>query len=562
MSELSDSEDLRASSLPAPLVAEVIDICRRLKVSIQIVGPGRGLASESSARWSPPGARTVAEIERSALEAAIAQTTETLKQQVVAADGIRVVCSPILGPSEQAIGVILLAARDPEDVESFGDRQPLPTIASWFAAALTSAPHGSEASLEMHHLSSLLQILDEAMGTASEQQIVRAFVEAMAVWTDVEASAYVGDLTGRFDLQVVLPGSDRSGLPPQLDPNLLPVGAGVRSLSSAETQTAGFRGALPTVVLHLRPKGAADWVIVVRGVASPDAERRLVVHGNILAHALTSITAIDSSRLTWAMFQHLWPAIKDGSVQLAAEKALGELSLVLNASTCLAVARGEGPLLLAVGQGSRDLLSAAWPGNRSQLLVVPVAVAPGYRAAIGVSSPAGRSLTGRDETLAESVRSMLGVWIDAVGDHLVPAEERRPEEELRPVAARPAAQRISPPPRQVSAGTGDEGSIIVVSVAADVSWSGRTHACIREIRRQLRPGDLTGRLASGSIGILLRDAKVSGAEAVARRLERLVESGHRHSLLSGASVRLAARTENWQFPEAALPRDGRAMVDQ
>jgi hypothetical protein len=295
-------------------------------------------------------------------------------------------------------------------------------------------------------------------------------------------------------------------------------------------------------------------VIVVRGISSPDAERRLAVHGNILAHALTAITAIDSSRLTWAMFQHLWPAIKDRSVQPAAEKALGELSLVLNASACLAVTRGDGPLLLAVGRGSGEVLSAAWPGDRSRLLVVPVAVAPGYRAAIGVSSPAGRSLTARDETLAESVCSMLGVWIDAVRDHLSLGEGRPSELEQRPLTAPPAIQRIPEPAREVSTAASDKGSMIVVSVAADVSWVGRTNACIREIRRQLRPGDLTGRLASGSIGILLRDANIRGAEAVLRRLARVVESGHRHSVLSGASIRLAAHAENWLFPEPGLAR--------
>ncbi len=343
---------------------------------------------------------------------------------------------------------------------------------------------------------------------------MRVLVEALAVWQDAESWAYFADVTGRFVLDVALPGSDRSRVPATIDESRLTAeGIAPVRVPALDLGLMGFHGVADVFISRIRVRGASDWLIVTDGTGDGDAETRLAVYVQAVIQAMNEVNAIHSSRLTWAMLEHLLSA--SDSLVHAAQGAIDELAASVDASAWFTVFQKDGTPLLAVGD-LVSVLSRSDPTRTPSTLVLPVQVVEPYQAIMGIRRSDERPLTGRDEQLLRLAATTMGTWLNAVTGRLAAEQERRSG--LRSFD-HVLKQRID------DAGTrGAQISLIVISLGADAAAAQIVHECVAQIRRQLRPADMAGRVASGRIGVLLPDTPPEHARIVVERLRQLLAS--------------------------------------
>ena len=374
------------------------------------------------------------------------------------------------------------------------------------------ATHANAA--ELQQLSSFYRLLNQAAASRSEREIMRVFVEALAVWQDAESWAYFADVTGRFVLDVALPGSDRSRVPAAIDQSALTLDSSIPTrVHPEELPDLKFRDCGRLLMSRIQVRGASDWLIVTEDPGDADAEARLVVYVQAVVQALNEVNAIHSSRLTWAMLEHLLPAAE--SLAFPAQGAVEELAASAEATAWFTVFAADGSTVLAAGD-LMSVLARPEPARTPSVLILPLEIGGPYRAAIGLRRAAERPLTGRDEQLLRLAASTLTTWLNAVIDRLTSEHERRSN--LR-TFDKVLKRRV-----EEAVGRGEQISVIVISLGADVSRTDFAHDCVGRIRQQLRPADMAGRLSSGHIGVVLPDTPTRDAHVVIERLRQLLVS--------------------------------------
>jgi hypothetical protein len=162
-----------------------------------------------------------------------------------------------------------------------------------------------------------------------------------------------------------------------------------------------------------------------------------------------------------------------------------------------------------------SVLSQPAPVRTPNVLVLAIDVAAPYRAAIGMRRAADRPLTGRDEQLLRMAASTMSTWLAAVVDRLPTERQRRSANGQR------SFDQILK--RRIDEATvrGEQIAVIVISLGPELDRPDIAHECVGQIRRQLRPADMAGRLSSGHIGVVLQDTAPEDARFVVERLRRL-----------------------------------------
>jgi hypothetical protein len=355
-------------------------------------------------------------------------------------------------------------------------------------------------------------LLSQAAASRSEREIMRVFVEALAVWQDAESWAYFADVTGRFVLDVSLPGSDRSRVPSVIEHSRLATDMSTPTrLSIDDIDALGLRGLPDLLASRIRVRGTSDWLILTEDPGDLDAEARLGVYVQAVVQALSEVSAIHASRLTWAMLEHLLPS--SDSLLHPAQAAIAELAASVDAAAWFSVVAEDGTPVLAAGD-LMSVLSSPRPARSPNFLMLPVDVAGPYRAAIGVRRPDERPLSGRDEQLLRLAASTMGTWLSGVIDRLSTESERRSG--LR------SFDRILKRRVDEAVGRGEKISVIVITLGPAMARAEAAHDCVARIRGQLRPADMAGRLSSGHIGVVLPDTRSAEAHVVIERLRHLL----------------------------------------
>jgi len=507
----------------------LVDIRRRLDVVVEVF-------DEKSTLLLPPldgrGAtavrRLIVPIPAEPLLGAVQRSMRDLTQEVVTVGGFCFTCTPIVVVGH-AIAALLVGEEESVDPE-VRDVARLERLGSWLAGAieLPFANAAVDDPSELLQLSSLYRLLDRAIASGSETAVVRIFVEALAVWGDIECRAYVRDLAGQFFLAVALPGSDPAQAPASLVLDPVPATSAISRLSPGERRRLGFDEAVDIAVAAVRGRETAQWLMAVSAPTDARWAARLAIYLDVLAQGLTSTTAIGLSRLTWAMTQHL--LLRD-SPQLAMQAAIGELSAVIDGSACFSLFRSDGLDVLTVGEPTKILVAPA-PAKTPHLLILPIVVPEPYAAIIGVLKAGPGAFNRRDEMLLQTTASMLSAWLTPLVQRLSELGDRR-------VAQRTFDQFVGQ--YENDPAMLDDLSMVVISVGDALVSPRLARDWISAIRGQLRPTDLVGRLLSGDVGILLLRTANHGAEIVAQRLHRLLIDQSRQDLPSNASVGFATR---------------------
>ena len=510
----------------------LLEVHRKLKVSIELVDESlTPLLSSQGDRSLLDAGRAFDRINDN-LRDAILRSMQSLQAEVVALDATQAVCAPVTGRVGVAVGAVLVTSTV---VPRSSDREAvakLARVATWLAGAVSRQLSASTRvdTSELDRFSSLYRLLKQAAASGSEREVLRAFVEALAVWQDAESWAYVADLTGRYVLDVWLPGSDRTSVPAAIEGDRFTFGPSAPQLSPVDLEGMGFRS--DAILSRVRSQSSSEWLIVICDSIDPSSQTRIGIYAEAVSQILGEMTAVQSTRLTWAQLQHLLSS--SDTPETAARGAIDELASALDGRACLIVSRLDGARVLTIGEAA-ELSSLPVPTRTSRALVLPINLPEPYRAVIGATSESARPLTRRDELMVQSTASTLGAWLPG-------AASRMPIEADRRTGRRSFDQIIEQHAKMVMA-SGQPVSIIIISLGPDTAhFDTAAQACVAHVRSLLRPNDMAGRLSSGHICVILPDTHEDGASVVAERVHRLILSNVDFSLFPHASLAVASRS--------------------
>ena len=177
--------------------------------------------------------------------------------------------------------------------------------------------------------------------------------------------------------------------------------------------------------------------------------------------------------------------VGERSPREAASEAMGELEQAGLCTAAMLVLRRGGEVLMELGVPvPADPNGDPWPAPAIQTF--GLAVPDPFTASLTLWRPQDRPFTGREARLGEIGASVLGSWTAGAlrrGDILREAESTRPTDRRERRAA-------------------SDVSLLVIRPEATHTTTDLRELWVGEIRRRLRPADVTGALASGEIGVL------------------------------------------------------------
>lgn len=510
----------------------LLEVHRRLKVSIELVDESlTPLLSSQGERSLLDAGRAFDRIDDD-LKETIQRSIHSLQPEVVRGGASPAVCAPVMGRVGMGVGAVLVTSTVVPRTSDRDAVAKLVRIATWLAGAVSRQLNASARmdTSELDRFSSLYRLLKSAAASGSEREVLRSFVEALAVWQDAESWAYVADLTGRYVLDVSLPGSDRASVPTVIEGDRFTADASVPHLSPVDLEGMGFRS--DAILARVRSQSSSEWLVVICDSIDPSSSARIAIYAEAVGQVLGEMTAVQSTRLTWAQLQHL---LSGGDApEAAARGAIDELASAVAGRACLIVSRLDGVRTLTIGDAS-ELSSLPVPCRTSQALTMPVDLPPPYRAAIGIIREAAPPLTRRDELLVQSTGSTLAAWLPG-------AAPRLPIEADRRTGRRSFDQIIEQHAKMLMA-SGQPVSVIIISLGQDAGHlDSAAQACVAHVRSLLRPSDMAGRLSSGHICVILPDTHEDGASVVAERVHQLILSNVDFGSFPNASLAIASRS--------------------
>jgi hypothetical protein len=379
-------------------------------------------------------------------------------------------------------------------------------MTGWLAE-MVAKPAGAADSgrdTEWRQISAFCRVVSEQAVLGSETAVIHVFIEALAIWDDLDVRAYAAALNKTFSQSVALSGANREIVPAIIDPAMLPDDGALTPLTPGEGERLGFRADLSISVAHVPDGGNPAWLLVFLGDIAPESKARMAALINVLGEVLSAARAAEMSRLTWALLQALVGGLDAADEKIG--KALEHLTASTGRPAGLSVTRLDGAVL--VGAGDVDSLPS-WSGaggvSVRQHLVesceLLLALAPSEHAPALV----------RDQRLLEAAASVFGCWTAALlkRDEVLRGRRgvERPFDEI-------LQQQI-----QLARDTGTELAVIVVKPGAAPPLAVRKW--VRELRAQLRAVDIAVALPTGEVGIVLPSTSLGEATRVVARLRRL-----------------------------------------
>jgi hypothetical protein len=514
---------------PVSSLTWLADLRDRLGPAIELVDP-RGAFLLSAPRGEFAGhVRRVLSGAFAVLQTARQRVASGGEFLVIGVENLRVGLTAL----EEAGGTVLILA-EAADVGSEQDRRAeLERLAGWLARAIRAqrVAAASDAARDARELSALHRLLNHAVSSGTSREVVRGFIEALAVWNDADVRGYVGDLTGRFALEVSLAGADPGDAPRAIEQDPVPGSGAILRLTAGDVEALRFRAGLEVALAKVQGPRTAPWILAHLGPLDARAEARLAIFVDVLASAVRSATEVEASRLMWALVQRL--VGDEGNTARTAEAALEDLADFTTADVGLDVRRASGAVILHVpaSAAAAGTVLAVAPGRLAFKLQMPLEL----EGVLTLSRLPERPFTAREQHLGEIAASILGPWISAQIARGSLSGDRRGasatfEQEIERQAARAGAE-------------GTDLALIIFAGDAIRATPELRNALVGEIRRRLRPLDGAGTLETGEIGVLLPRTSADAASAVIRRL---CQSGAPETLLASlgrARVAISSRPE-------------------
>lgn len=435
-----------------------------------------------------------------------------------------------------------LVVAEPSGTAQGRGGQELAGVGEWLARSIESErsaqpghPTSADSS-DWHELAVIHRLLNQAASGGSARELVRLVVEAMAIWSDADVRAYVGDLSGEYRLDVALASADASSAPAKLGQHVSTTRS-VERAAPARAADLGFSVPESIAIARVDTSRTAPWLLVHLGPLDPRAEVRLAAFAEVLGPRLDAAAEVEASRLLWAMMQRLM--VSDATAPGAGlSAALRELADIIPGEAALRITGPGDRLLLEAGDSelARDHETQGWESLR-----VPLRGGALCRGVLSVRTSFGQCLTLREQHLASVAGSVLQTWLDGVlakGLLLIERRQQRAtsfDDLLALALDTPQDDRVV--------------SLLILASTPEQATGTDSQDALAELRRHLRPFDAVGTLASGDIGVWLPGATREHAARVRARLRSLFDAPSIVPSLRRAAIGLA--TSAWSLARAA-----------
>jgi GGDEF domain-containing protein len=480
---------------------------KRLNLELQLVDDGQApvlsaggkSAAVDSLLSSAPGVRL-----------AVTAAMRTRTPQAASVDRLQTVVVPVT-LDRGVSGALIVARRTAEDQPLERVRSELELVGFWLTNAIEAhlqSPPAAEGDLD--RLSALSRLMDDASAGRSDRDLVAAFVEALAVWHDLEAYGYVETMGEEYVRDVALPGAELARTPATIALAALPEVSDATRLVRTDIDRLGFAMG-EDVVLARVGEGRGSWLVAIGGSIQSDELPRLGLYVSLLEHAVTRTTQAATAHVLAALSSDLLVDSENPAEQ--ARRALLHVQTALGmASAAFTITSRTGAPILHVGASysAADLTD----GGRADRVVIIRRDPQQYAMALIGNWSADHHVTLQEGRVALAAADLFEAW----GRRLVHqsrAEDRRATrrgfDEVLERAVRNAVQ------------DGITVTAVVISFGDATLRPDVTQARAVRIRQHLRGSDLVGRLGEGEVGVLLHDTAADQAEALVVRVRQLLE---------------------------------------
>jgi hypothetical protein len=498
-------------------------LCARLNIEAHLVNAqGTPILLDGQSPATPAGRLLSAQAPT--VRAAVSATVQGQAPQALAIDGIQLVCAAVT-TGDPSAGVLVLTKPIPAGTKPDSTRAELEIVGQWLAPAI-AAHLQSAVNLPdegVSRVSALMSVLDATAANLSDRDLVLAFADALAVWYDLELTAYVETAPGRFVREVALLGADSKAAPGAIAASDLPPDLVPSALTRIEADRLGMHDTDSVLVARIDGPDHASWLLLMRLLSSevPDLSR-LGVYVRMLERWLTSVAAQAVVATGTAVSRMLFERSADPAI--AAERALEYVRTQAKAES----------LRLEITVDGRSLLRAQTRGaegddDRGSDTSMPLS--PTALARLSVVPREGSQFSPVERRTITAVAEIVRQWgrLHLIERHGV-ADRRTVSRRFDDVIDRFAQQALE---------RGFPVSVLVLTLDADVTAYAAVHRDVSDIRSQVRPSDLVGTLGEREIGLLLHETSPDQARHVADRLRTLIESAHNGRGV--AAIGLAAR---------------------
>ena len=461
----------------------------------------------------PPGNGTIVKRLRrlavlpdgSPMRTALEQVVATGQSRVDVVEGLRIATARIIASNPLRAAVIALAepADDPKRVQ--GGRG-LELMTGWLAEMVAKPAGTSDSSrdTEWRQISAFCRVVSEQAVLGSETAVINVFIEALAIWDDLDVRAYAATLNRTFSQSVALSGANPALAPSIIDPAALGEDGALTPVMPDAMERLRFPEGVGVSVAHVPDGATPAWLLVFLGEIAPEAAPRISALVNVLGEVLSAARAAEMSRLTWALLQALVAGLDSPDDKIG--RALEQLTVATGRPAGLSVTRFDGAVLMGAGEADslQDWSATGGVSVRQPLVEsceMLLALAPSER------SPA----LVRDQRLLDAAASVFGCWTAALLKRDELARGRRGVE--RPF------DDILQQQIQLARDTGTELAVIVVKPGSVQPLAVRKW--VRELRAQLRAVDIAVALPTGEVGIVLPSTSLGEATRVAARLRQM-----------------------------------------
>jgi len=388
----------------------------------------------------------------------------------------------------------------------------------------------------LRRLSTIMRFLAQMREIEHERELLSAFIQAAAVWHDLDARAYRRDLQGRYQLDTWLPGADVASDPQSLDVQGIVTGdAPVRVTAIADLEQLGWRSLQgELLLLPVCAFGAARWVVVVAGSVERDVESTLMLVCRSAAAVIEQLQTQRTREIEQRLVRRMTETRE--AFQGRARGVAEEYAMATGAAGArLSVRAGLGRALTLASIGEQwatappEILTAGAASLAADRLAFGFALGNDAVAVIELASAPGASFTVEQAELARAGGVVLSVWLSGVsggaGKGLGVTEAAAPpprpfEDEMRAELER--ARRLSL-----------NGGVLVASVpgSGGMPDSRVLSVLIQVVRGELRSSDLLGQLAGGDIAAVLVRTSGEGVAVAAERVRQRLDALAREHLL-------------------------------
>ena len=480
---------------------------KRLNLELMLVDDGHApllsaggkSAAVDSLLSSAPGVRL-----------AVTAAFRTRSPQAASVDRLQTVVVPVT-LDRLVSGALIVARRTAEDQPMERVRSELELVGFWLTNAIEAHLQSSPAAEgDLDRLSALCRLLDDTSTQRSDRDIVAAFVEALAVWHDLECYGYVETVGDDYVRDVALPGAEPARTPATIALGALPELSDIARLTKSDIDRLGFTVGEDVVVARIG-EGSGSWLIAICGSIQSDESPRLALYVSLLDQAIARVTHAATAHMLATLSSHLLAGSENPEEQ--ARRALLQLqtALAMTGAAFTVTSRTGAPVLhVGAAYTAADLTE----GGRADRVVIIRRDPQQYAMALVGNWHADHRVTHQEHHVAHAAADVLESWVKRLVRQSRAGDRRTTRHGFDEVLERAARNAVQ---------DGIPVTALVISFGDATVRSDVTQARTVRIREHLRGGDLVGRLGEGEVGVLLHDTSDAQAEVPIVRLRQLLE---------------------------------------